>query len=469
MKGKLNEEKLKRYFEHHADIQFPTVEQAKQSDKITAFYCEGMVDMTQYNEYFAHVYHYIMTGGQSLSDTELPPMQTVDSMEKMVHILLSGNLVFYKEKATNFLIVDISKVPQRQPSESNTEISIKGPKDAFTEEISINVSLIRKRLKTSELYNEQFQIGTISPTKVSLLYLANKANPDMIKEVCHRLETFQIESLVSSGQLEQWISDRTFTLFPLFDYIGRPDFVIECLLRGRFVLIIDGSPMVLIGPINVFELLKSPEDIHFPYHFVIFQRGLRFLGLLFAIFVPGFWIALSSVNIDQIPFSLLATVVTSREGLPIPVVLEALLLLGLFELLREAGIRLPKAVGQTIGIVGGIIIGDAVIRAGLASPIMLVVMAISAVSTFALVNQSLTGTVSILRIVTILVSALLGIYGFFLSMFGIFIYLTRLESFGMAYLEPMSSLQVKEFLSALVMNPFKRKKYSANILKKRKG
>src|SRR5690606_18514342 len=238
---------------------------------------------------------------------------------------------------------------------------------SFTEEIDTNIALIRKRIKTAQLYSESFKLGTISNTDVSLLYLQNKANPDILEEVRKRLTEFNSENVSSSGQLEQWLSDSTFSLFPLFDYTTRPDFAIQSMIRGRFCLIVSGSPTVLIGPINLFELLKSPEDVHFPYYFVLFGRLIRIIGLVISIFLPGFWVSLSSVNIDQLPFALLATVVVSREGLPLPIGIEAIFILALFELIREAGIRMPTVVGQTVSIVGGIIIGDAAIRAGLAS------------------------------------------------------------------------------------------------------
>ncbi|MNI26813.1 Spore germination protein XA [compost metagenome] len=386
----------------------------------------------------------------------------------MVAGLFAGSLILYREGTPNFWVVGISKVPQRSLQESNTEISIKGPKDAFMEDMFTNISLIRKRMQTGLLFSEMFVIGSLSKTKVTLLYLNHKANPDMIIDVRKRLESFQTESIVSSGQLEQWLSDRTFSLFPLFDYIGRPDFVIETLLRGRFTIIVDGSPMVLIGPCNFLELLKTPEDVHFPYYIVMFQRFLRIVGLLLSIFLPGFWIAIATVNLDQIPFALLSTVVISREGVPMPTFLESLLLLFQFELLREAGVRLPKAVGQTIGIVGGLIIGESLIRAGLASPTLLVIIAISAVASFCLVNQSLSGTVSLLRLIILLISSYLGVYGFFLSMLAILIYLCRLESFGMGYLEPISSLRIKDWLAAFLIDPFRRSRSSSSMINKKK-
>jgi hypothetical protein len=471
--GSLLTGQLQEAFAQYSDIIFPALPQLEVSDQLTAFYCEGMIDKTELNSYFTRVCQYINRLSVNLEDVpkysdEMPLFDINWTFGDMVINLFTGCLILYRKGDTYFWVVDISKVPQRAIQESNTEISIKGAKDAFTEDIFTNISLIRKRLQTGLLFCEKFVIGSLSKTEVSLLYLSHKSNPAMIAEVRKRLETFQTESIVSSGQLEQWLSDRTFSLFPLIDYIGRPDFVVETLLRGRFAIVVDGSPMVLIGPSNFLELLKTPEDVHFPYHYVIFQRVLRLSGLMLSIFLPGFWISIASVNLDQIPFALLSTVVLSREGVPLPSFLEALLLIFQFELLREAGVRLPKAVGQTIGIVGGLIIGESLIRAGLASPTLLVVIALSTVAAFSLVNQSLAGTVSVVRIFIFLISSYLGIYGFILSTFLLLIYLCRLESFGLSYLEPISSLRMKDWLAAFVVDPFRRSRVSSAMLNKRK-
>lgn len=469
-KGRLEIETIKDFFSNLSDVSFV---QDDEKDKVISFYCTGMTDTVQFNEYYHLVLKKIKNADKKSVETnydllyELPPTTYITSIEVLTEKVLSGYLIFYKEGDTFFYGINFAKIPQRVPAESSTEVSIKGPKDAFTEELQVNVSLIRKRLKTEHLFNESFTIGTLSKTSVSLLYLNNKANPKGIEEVRKRLENFSTES-ATSGQLEQWLSDRTFSLFPLMDNIMRPDFVIDCLLRGRFIIIVDGSPAVLIAPINLLELIKSPEDVHHPYFYVAFQRILRILGFNIAVYLPGFWMAIVSINLDQLPFSLLATVVVSREGLPFPVAIEAFLILGLFELLREASVRMPTPLGQTISIVGGLILGDAAIRSGIAAPSLIVIIAIAAVATYTLVNQSLTGTVTILRIYVLIVSALLGVYGFFLSMFSILIYLCRIESFNLAYLEPFVSLSIKEFLPALFVDPFKRKNFTAAMLQKRR-
>lgn len=459
--GKLEISDLKHLFSTLSDITFIT------HSEVTGFYINGMIDRVQFNEYINKLFTYFNDNRKVNTSDTIPPIMNILDVNEMMDKVLSGTIIFYKTNETAFYGVDISKVPQREPEESKTEVSLKGPRDGFTEELDINISLIRKRLKTGKLSSESFEIGSLSQTKITLLYLNNKAESSTINEARKRIKEIEAESIVSSGQLEQWISDHTFSLFPLLDYITRPDFAVECLLRGRFIIIVDGSPSVLIGPMNLFALLKSPEDVHFPFYIVAFQRLLRVIGLFIAIFSPAMYVAITNVNVDQVPFSLLATIVMSRQGLPLSLPLESFLVLLLFELLREAGIRMPTAVGQTISIVGGLIIGDAAIRAGLASPTLLVVAAVAAVATYTLVNQSLTGTVTILRIYTMLIATFFGVYGFALSVLSIIVYLTQLESFKLSYLAPLTSLSFKEYLSTFLTNPFRRRKSSTKLLQKR--
>ncbi|WP_078431564.1 spore germination protein [Metabacillus halosaccharovorans] len=464
-KGTLTSHEVEKFFLPYGDITFI---QNGNDETLQVFYCKGMIDSTQLNEYYNQIIMYLVKG-ETRNHTEiLPPFQHVEKMNKTVNLLFSGSLIVFREGTPFFYAFDLSKIPQRSPQESSTEVSIKGPKDSFTEEMNVNISLIRKRMKSEHLYCESYTLGSMSQTEVSLLYMNNKANQTIIQEISKRLKTFQGESVVSSGQLEQWLSDRSFSLFPLLDYVTRPDFAIESMMRGRFILIVNGSPSVLIGPINIFELIKSPEDVHFPFYLVIFGRFIRIIGLAIAIFLPGFWVSLSAVNIDQIPFALLATVVVSREGLPLPIGVESIFILALFELLREAGVRMPTVLGQTISIVGGIIIGDAAIRAGLASPTMIVIIALTAVASYTLVNQSLVGTVSILRLYTLLLAIFLGVYGVIIGFLSVLIYLSNLDSFKVAYLEPIASLTFKEYLSALFTNPFDRKKFGISFIQKRR-
>ena len=466
----MDEESLRSLFASSADVtitDFPNM----QDNAIPALlvYSDGMIDSMIMTQYVLPDLKRMLETNTDWDELVLEldksmKWNPITQQSEVVNLLFAGRLIVFFSKPKCFYSIDIAQVPKRQPEESNTEVSIKGARDGFTEDINTNIALIRKRLRTASLHNERLIIGDRSQTKVSLLYIADIARPEVIEEAKKRLKHLKVDALANSGQLEEAIADSTFSLFPLLDYIGRPDFSVECLLRGRFIILVDGSPMALIAPCNLIELLKSPEDSYFPYHFVVFERVLRLLGLFIAIFLPGFWIALTSYNMDQLPFPILATVTNSRFGLPFSSPMEILLMLGMFELFREAGIRLPKAVGQTIAVLGGLIIGDAAIRAGLTSPTMLVVSATTAVSTFTLVNQTLSGTVSIIRLYILLWASTLGMLGFFIAMLSLVAYLSVLESFGLPYLAPLSPLTSKDLMSAILTKPWAFRKKRPEML-----
>ncbi|MBB6672937.1 spore germination protein [Cohnella nanjingensis] len=453
-----DEEKLRSYYRGSEDIKISTNAFGETGETFTLVYCEGMGDSKQLSETVLPSLEQSFRSGKSDSEAwtalqarlELTELQSDEDLSLR---LFSGALLLLHHRTKRFFAHNMENIPKRTPSESLTEISLKGPRDGFTEELSTNVALIRKRLRTSKLHNEKFTLGDHSRTEVSLMHISGIAPSALIKEARDRIKAFESESLLSSSQLEEALGDSKSPLFPLIDYIGRPDFVAESLVRGRLAVLMNGSPMALIFPSNLLEQIKSPEDLHLPYYFVAFERLLRMIGLFVAIFLPGFWVALCAFNSEQLPFRLLATVANSRVGLPLSVSMEAVLMLGMFELFREAGARLPKAVGQTVAVVGGLIVGDAAIRAGLTSPTMLVVSAVTAVSTFTLVNLSLSGTVSVMRLYVLIVSSVLGMFGFFIGMFSIVVYLSGLSSLGIGYLEPLSPVSFKDILKAVLDVP----------------
>lgn len=374
--------------------------------------------------------------------------------DQLFERLFAGNVILEFSDRESFFEYNIASLPSRSPEESTMELSLKGPRDGFVEKLSVNIALVRMRLRTPNMHVEYFIVGSETKTEIALLYLADQAKPELVEDAKSRLSTLHIPSLQGAGELEELISDKPRSLFPLMDYIGRPDFVVHSLMKGRISIIVDGTPAALIAPGNMTLLIKSPEDAHLPYYYVTMERLLRFVGLFVSMFLPGFWVSLCAFNTDQIPFTLLATVTMSRIGLPLSATMEMFLMLGMFELFREAGVRLPRPVGQTVSVVGGLIIGDAAIRAGMTSPTMLVVAAVSAVSTFTLVNQSLAGSVSIVRFFVLIASSLFGMFGFFVSMFVVLLYLCSLESFGQPYMQPLAPLRFKEVAVAILSKPW---------------
>ncbi|MFC5451631.1 spore germination protein [Paenibacillus aestuarii] len=459
-------EEICHLFRKSADIKMETYElgDMEHLQSVLLFYCEGLTDTKPMNEYLIPRLTDLINNNFSMDLDKKLKLDRIHQKEEIIDRVFSGELVLYFEHLNVIYTADTASPPQRQPEESNTEISIKGPKDAFVEELSTNVALVRKRLRSNSLCYEQFTIGKRSRSKVALLYVEDITKTEIVDEVRSRLQHINMDLLFSSSQLEEILSDSSRSLFPLLHYTTRPDFVVDCLARGRFIVIVEGAPTAVIGPANLTLLLKTPEDFYIPFYMSSFGLLFRFAGLVISLLLPGFWVALASFNLEQLPYPFVATISLSRIGLPMPAPLEGFLMIALFELFREAGERLPKAVGQTVAVVGGIVVGDAAIRAGLASTTFLVIAAITAVSSFTLVNQSLVGTVSIIRLFVMLCGSTLGIFGFNLSVIAIVVYLSSLKSFGVPYLAPLSPIRWKDAVMALIRKPWYMKTRRAEIL-----
>ncbi|WNQ11902.1 spore germination protein [Paenibacillus aurantius] len=471
--GGLTEETLLEEFAPCGDVLSQTilVETGGQIRRLLLLYAEGLTDRKLFTETV------LPALDKLLADPDLPadswgersplPLSLLDgkeNLQKAADRLFSGSILLYNGMAKLLYSLDIASLPGRQPEESSMEVSVKGARDGFVEELSVNVALVRKRIRTSSLAVESFVVGRRSRTKVSVLYVTDVARREMIQDVRDRLRRLEIDALLSAGHLEELLSDNPRSFFPLTDYIGRPDHVVECLMKGRAVILLDGAPNAIIVPANLLLLLKSPEDSSLPYYYVSLERFIRLLGLFVALFLPGFWVALTAFNMDQLPFPLLATIINSRIGLPLSAPLEAFLMIFLFEVFREAGVRLPKPVGQTIAVVGGLIVGDAAIRAGFTSPTMLVITAFTAVANFTLVNQGLAGAVTIIRLIVLLICSAFGMYGFFLSLFALLLYLSTLSSFGMPYLSPLSPPYGKDILaSAFRLPPYLSRRRASSL------
>ncbi|WP_276357971.1 spore germination protein [Cohnella caldifontis] len=460
----LDETTIRNLFSHAGDVVVKRMYEEPAPERLNPLlvYCEGMIDSGMLNDFlFEHARHLLLRPDasrvpeQPIEQLRMKKIEGNGAGETMIRSVLSGQLVLFFQEPRSIYVANLSKPPARKPDESSTEISIKGPRDGFTEEADVNVALIRKRLKSPELAVEYFYLGTRSRTKTALLYLRDVVNPQFIREARSRIEGIRIDGILSSQQLEEGLSDSSYSLIPLIEYIGRPDYAAASLLSGRFVIVVDGSPMVLLAPANLSSLLKSPEDLHLPFYFVSLERILRLLGFMVAVFLPGFWVSVSSFNLDQIPFPLVASIVVARLGLPLSGPIDLFLMIGLFELFREAGMRLPKAVGQTVAVVGGLIVGEAAIDAGFTGPTTLVISAVTAVASFTLVNQGLTGSVTVLRFFVLSMSCLFGMFGFFISLYLIFVYLSSITSFGVPFMSPISPIRFRDVLYAVISLPVK--------------
>lgn len=458
------EQKLEQLFDKCKDARVETYHMDESpSSTVTLLYCEGLSDTSMISRTILRSLERIylksgFTTAASIEETRMLPLVLLEnpSEDMIIEYVFTGNLFFFFHQANAFFIMDISSQPNRTPEESSTEISIKGPKDGFVESIVMNVALIRKRIKSTSLIFETMTVGKRTHTKIGFLYIDDIINPKVVQEAKNRLNKLDIDGIYGIDQVETAVSGYKYSFFPLLDVTGRPDFAVNSLLSGRLVIIVDGIPSVIIGPTTITMLMKSPEDIHFNFLYVSFSRIIRIISLLLALFLPGIWVALTTFHQDELPFSFLATITASRLGIPLSVPLELFLLLMLLEIFREAGVRLPSSIGQTLTVVGGLIIGDAAIRSGLVSPSTVVVGAITAVSGATLVNQGLSNAISVIRLLIYVISSLLGMYGFFIGLFLLVAYLARLNSFGVPYLAPMSPVLFNDLLKALIRMPWSK-------------
>ncbi|CAM3928462.1 spore germination protein [Cohnella lubricantis] len=465
------EERLRDQYKHLADVCFQTCRFGEATaSHVVLVYADGLINSSligqvvipELRRLYALRGEFELDSGLVSGSLPLIPLSPEATIDDISDTLFSGTLLILFSASPLMYSMNLDLRPTRMPTDSNTEISIKGPRDCFVEDLVLNVALIRKRLRNQSLAYESLTIGTRTKTRVGLMYMTDITNEKMLNLVRDRLNRIDVDGIYSINQLEEYLADSRFTIFPTMNFTGRPDFVVNSLLDGRFIVLVDGIPLALIGPSGLTLILKSPEDIHFNYMYVSFSRLIRGLSLFLSIFLPGIWVALMAFHQDQVPFRLMATVAVSRLGLPLSAQMEMFILLLLLEIFREAGIRLPSNIGQTLASIGGLIIGDAAIRAGLVSPSVVVIGAITAVSGVTLVNQSLSAVVSVLRFFFFIMGGFLGLFGLILGLILLAAYMTQITSFGRPYMAPWSPPAMKEFLQSFIRVPWAMMKERAS-------
>lgn len=456
-----SEQELRILFKEAGDIFFNSSVYRLQSPlKITFIGCQGMVDFDLLNQLVVERLNLFFdkhpTGDLSQKEIaqflHLPQLKEVKTKQTLFADIYCGKLLIFFHDYKYLFSTNIAHRPQRTPEETATELTVKGPRDNFIEDISVNVALIRKRLRTNSLHVKNFEVGKRSLTKVALLYMTDVANPVMIKELSKKISKINVDGIYSGNQFMELI-EKASPIMPRHHYTGRPDFAVHSLLTGRIILIIDGISYSIITPVNAFFLLKTAEDAEYTSAFSSFERALRIVGIFAATLLPGFFVAVTTYHPDQIPLILLSTIVESRRGIPFPTALEAIIMLLLFELFKEAGLRMPSAAGGTLSVLGALIIGDAAIRSGLTSPAMLVVIAGSSIATFTLVNQSLIGAISLIRISCIILSSFLGLFGFLFMVHFVMIYISNIRVLGMPFFGLTGNLNLKYILKTLFRIP----------------
>ncbi len=389
--------------------------------------------------------------GEELSSSLAAAVVSADDVKTQarpydaVTSVLIGDTVILLDTCKSAIVANSKKYSTRSISVPETENSVNGPKEGFSELIVTNVGLIRRKIKNPNLKFRFFEVGKVSRTRVCLTYIDGLCEDGVIAEMIKRISSFEIDSVLDISYISEPISDNPSSPFKTLGTTERPDVVAAKLFEGRCALLCDGTPFALTAPFLFLENFQSSEDYYVNYYFASFTRILRFIAFFAAVSLPALYIALLSYHKEMIPKNLLLSIARSRAGVPFPAALEMLILLLLFDLLREAGLRLPKAIGVTVSTVGAIVLGQSIVSANIVSAEMIIIVAVCGITSF--LTPKLETEIILLRLVFLILASTLGVYGYTIGVIAFCAYISSLKSFGVgftAYLMPRSKSGAKD-------------------------
>lgn len=369
--------------------------------------------------------------------------------------LLSGDAMLFERGVDTTLAINTSGGQQRQVEEPSTETVVRGPREGFTENVRTNLSLVRRKIKNPNLWTETFSIGKVSHTDVTLMYIHGLAPEQVLEEARARLKRIDIDAILESGYVEELIQDEPYSMFPTMTNSERPDVVAANLLEGRIAIFVDGSPFVLLAPVLFVQFFQAAEDYYNSFNFSII-RLLRVFSFFIALLAPALYIALTTFHQEAIPTPLLIGLAAQREGIPFPAFVEALIMEVTFEILREAGVRMPRAIGQAVSIVGALVLGDAAVQAGLVSPAMVIVVSLTAISSFVIPSYDLGIVTRVLRFLFMVLAASFGLFGISAGIVALVLHLCSLRSFGVPVMSPLAPMSKGVFRDGLFRFPLWR-------------
>lgn len=390
------------------------------------------------------------------------------NMDNIIDEVNFGSCGLFVEGVACGYVFDVRSWEHRGISKPENEQSIYGPQEAFAEMLRTNTALIRKILKTEKLVANGVKIGTVSKTRGVLLYLDGVVNDKLVNEAKRRIDAIGKEYIISIEQVQMLIEDRRFMITPQTYATERPDRAARAITEGRCVLLLNGSPRALIMPSNAFELTHTVSDEYLQVPFALMSRIIRLIGMFLSLLLPALYLAITLYHQEVLPTYLLYSISASRENVPFPSLLELLLMDISFELIREAGIRMPSPIGSTLGIVGGLILGQAAVSAKIVSPIMIIIIAITGIGSFATADYTLGWTYRIMRLEFIVLAASLGLFGIALGIVAYGIYLGSAKSFGIPFLSPPLRSDKKSMSMAVMVNEIARREKRPGFLKTKK-
>ncbi|MFC5451028.1 spore germination protein [Paenibacillus aestuarii] len=418
-------------------------------------YLSGLVDKNAINNNVLRPLQF-EKGYSSALDNITVNIGEVQSLYTWPHVenaILQGSSVLFVNGRTEASALGTQGWPQRAIEDSQIEASIKGAHQGFVETGSQNIALIRRYIQNRELKIKELVVGRRGNTLVSILYLADVAHPEVLKELEDRIQQVDVDVILNTGELAEFIEDNPYSPFPQFITTERPDAAASQILQGRFAIVVDRSPSVLIAPVAFISFFQNIDDYSTRWSISTFIRLLRIFAFLIAVFLPALYIAVISYNSEVIPVKLLLTIGEFRGRVPFPPFVEAILMEVTLEMMREAGVRLPAPVGQTIGIVGGIVIGQAIVQAGLISNIMVIVVAFTAIASFILPNYDMVAAVRLSRFIMMIAASMFGIVGIIIAFMTMIGHLIALESLGTPYGTPFAPVRFSDWKDSFVRLP----------------
>ncbi|MFJ7698841.1 spore germination protein [Lysinibacillus fusiformis] len=405
---------------------------------------EQEIEITTINQYVRSSY---LTVGDVMN---------IEHFTSLYHAILNGETVILLDGFAEGIVTSTKSAKDRAVTEPSTESVIRGPRESFTETLRTNTALIRRKIKSPNLWIKTRVIGEVTQTDVAVMYIHGIASDKIVAEVLARLDRINIDGILESGYIEDFIQDSKNTMFPTIYNSERPDVIAGELLDGKVAILVDGTPFVLVVPALFTSFLQSAEDYYQHWMISSLIRILRFFGISLALVAPSLYVAITTFHQEMLPTAMLISIASQREGVPFPAVVEALIMELAFEILREAGLRMPRTIGPAVSIVGTLVIGQAAVDAGVVSAVMVIIVALTAICSFLFPAYGLSNTIRVLRFPLMILAAMFGLFGVMFGIIIIILHLCSIRSFGVPYLSPFAPFIIQDQKDAFLLLPRRR-------------
>ncbi|MBD3920864.1 spore germination protein [Paenibacillus sp. PR3] len=459
-----NMERLQRFLGDGADIVCRMLtHRSFPNQRYTLFYMDGIVDGASIGTMLLGL---LEDANKVTEDTEglythlidrsiaVGKIRSATAIEEVGYAMLEGSSVILVEGSLKAILIDTTGGESRSVEEPTSQTVVRGPKEGFTENLRTNTALVRRIIKSPKLRFDYKVIGRETRTNIAVVYLQGIAQDDVVQEVHRRIDQIEIDAILESGYIEEFIQDKAFTPFPLIQNTERPDAACAGILEGQVVIMVSGTPFVLIAPVTFVKFFQSSEDYYQRYDISTFLRFIRVASFFISMLLPSLYIAITTFHQEMLPTPLLISLAAQREGVPFPALVEAFLMEITFEILREAGVRMPRIIGPAISIVGALVLGQAAVQAGLVSAAMVIVVSFTAIASFVIPAVNMGSAARLIRFALMILGGSFGLFGIMSGLMVLLAHMSGLRSFGKPYLLPFSPLIVSNLKDTFIRVPW---------------